>query len=158
MIVRIAQQNGKGEISWSNPNTIPSRASIYPHIYTRSSYIHEPPHLRCPPPHPLTKSCTTLNPRPHPLTPLSEATTRSALILCGPSPLAPNWNYTHLHAHTHTHARASAQTVDGYNVISKTALHCGSKPWVVREGDKGSSQTSEVRFLRPLLSVSLRDK
>jgi hypothetical protein len=43
-------------------------------------------------------------------------------------------------------------------VIARTALQCDSETWILREEDTRRTEASEMRFLRPLLGVSLRDK
>jgi hypothetical protein len=45
-----------------------------------------------------------------------------------------------------------------HNIISKPALQYGSETWVLRAEDKRRIETSEMRFLRSVLGVSLRDK
>jgi hypothetical protein len=45
-----------------------------------------------------------------------------------------------------------------HNIISKPALQYGSEIWVLRAEDKRRIETSEMRFLRSVLVVSLRDK
>jgi hypothetical protein len=56
------------------------------------SYPREPKHLSYPPPRPVTKSCTNLNPIPHPLTPLSEAGIDSKSSSAG---AIQNYTYPH---------------------------------------------------------------
>jgi hypothetical protein len=45
-----------------------------------------------------------------------------------------------------------------HNIISEPALQYGSETWVLRAEDKRRIETSEIRFLRSVLGVSLRDK
>jgi hypothetical protein len=45
-----------------------------------------------------------------------------------------------------------------HNIISKPTLQYGSKMWVLRAEDKRRIETSEMRFLKSVLGVSLRDK
>jgi hypothetical protein len=45
-----------------------------------------------------------------------------------------------------------------HNIISKPALEYGKETWVLRAEDKRGIETSEMRFLRSVLGVSLRDK
>lgn len=45
-----------------------------------------------------------------------------------------------------------------HNVISKPTLLYGSETWVLRAADKRRIETAEMRFLRPLLGLSLRDQ
>jgi hypothetical protein len=45
-----------------------------------------------------------------------------------------------------------------HNIISKPALQYGSETWILRAEDKRRIETSEMRFLRSVLGVSLRDK
>jgi hypothetical protein len=45
-----------------------------------------------------------------------------------------------------------------HNIISKPVLQYGSETWVLRVADKRRIETSEMRFLRSVLGVSLRDK
>jgi hypothetical protein len=45
-----------------------------------------------------------------------------------------------------------------HNIISKPALQYGSETWVLRAEDKRRIETSEMRFLRSVLGVSLRYK
>jgi hypothetical protein len=45
-----------------------------------------------------------------------------------------------------------------HNIILKPALQYGSEMWVLRAKDKRRIETSEMRFLRSVLGVSLRDK
>jgi hypothetical protein len=45
-----------------------------------------------------------------------------------------------------------------HNIILKPALQYGSETWGLRAEDKRSIETMEMRFLRSVLGVSLRDK
>jgi hypothetical protein len=45
-----------------------------------------------------------------------------------------------------------------HNIISKPALQYGSETWVLSAEDKRRIETPEMRFLRSVLDVSLRDK
>jgi hypothetical protein len=45
-----------------------------------------------------------------------------------------------------------------HNIISKPALQYGSETWVLGAENKRRIETSEMRFLRSVLGVSLRDK
>jgi hypothetical protein len=44
-----------------------------------------------------------------------------------------------------------------HNIISKPALQYGSETWGLRAEGKRRIETSEIRFLRSVLGVSLRD-
>jgi hypothetical protein len=45
-----------------------------------------------------------------------------------------------------------------HHIISKPALQYGSETWVLRAEDQRRTETSDMRFLRSVLGVSLRDK
>jgi hypothetical protein len=45
-----------------------------------------------------------------------------------------------------------------HNIISKPALQYGSETWVLRTEDKRRIETSDMKFLRSVLGVSLRYK
>jgi hypothetical protein len=49
-------------------------------------------------------------------------------------------------------------TLRTHNIIAKPALQYDSEPWELRDEDKKRIETSQMRFLRPPLDVSLRDK
>jgi hypothetical protein len=45
-----------------------------------------------------------------------------------------------------------------HNIIVKPVLHYGSKTWVLREADEKRPEAFEMRFLRSLIGIPLRDK
>jgi hypothetical protein len=45
-----------------------------------------------------------------------------------------------------------------YNIVSKSALHFGIETWILRREDKRHLEASHIRFIRPLIGVSRRDR
>ena len=44
------------------------------------------------------------------------------------------------------------------NIVSKPALRYGSECWTLRQRDKSTIKSSQMRFLRSLSGVTLRDR
>jgi hypothetical protein len=45
-----------------------------------------------------------------------------------------------------------------HNIVSKSALQFGSKTWILRKEDKRRLEVSHMRFLRPIIGVTRRDR
>jgi hypothetical protein len=45
-----------------------------------------------------------------------------------------------------------------HNIVSKSTLHFGSETWILRKEDKRRLETSHMRFLRPIIGVTRRDR
>jgi hypothetical protein len=45
-----------------------------------------------------------------------------------------------------------------HNIVSKSALHFGSETWTLRKEGKRWLEASHMRFLRPIIGVTRRDR